>query len=93
MPEALSSAMIGAMDWANRSAFRLFVAAPWPPRFRKGACLLPSPLALHAEGRIDEQQHTCRRHQPPQQIAPPTYRPRPFDMSHGASPSQPTLGG
>jgi hypothetical protein len=34
MPEALSSVMMGAMDWANMSAFRLFVAAPWPPRFR-----------------------------------------------------------
>ena len=34
MPEALSSAIIGAISWANRSAFRLLDIAPWPPRFR-----------------------------------------------------------
>jgi hypothetical protein len=45
MPEALSSMMRGAMDWAYRSAFRLFAAAPWPPRFRGAVRLLPMPIA------------------------------------------------
>jgi len=76
MPEALSSLMMGAMDWANRSAFRLFVAVPWPPRFRAQSARFSSPLREHkghARGGlsvffglcqcIDEQQHAGRRYQ------------------------------
>jgi hypothetical protein len=83
MPEALSTMMRGAMDWAYRSAFRLFAAAPWPPRFRGADRSLPFPITRAWGGvldwlsvlfglcqGIDEQQHAYRRHQHPRHMLP-----------------------
>ena len=66
---------------------------PWPSAAER-AYLRRSPrsLALHGERRKDEQQQACYRHQQPQQVSP-TLRPRAFDMGHGASFPNPTLGG
>src|SRR5271163_1117928 len=57
-----------------------------------------SPLALHPDGRKDEQHHADPRYQQPHQVSPalPLKIPRPWmflrplDMSHGASLPSPT---